>query len=104
VLSIQTPSDYVRSTHPPVPGARNDSPLLALFLLLPLLGVRRVRRHLAALPRITAMLLLAACFGALVLTGCSGGYYAPQPHTYALIITGQSGTTTNTTTVSLTIQ
>ena len=67
---------------------RNSSPFFAWLLLLPLLGVRRVRRRLSRLPRITAALLLAACCGALALAGCGGGYYAPQPHTYALTVTG----------------
>jgi len=104
VLSIQTPPDFVLSAQPLRPGTKDSSPVFAWLLLLPLLGVRRVRRRLARLPRITAVLLLAACCGALALAGCGGGYYAPQPHTYALTITGQSGTITNTTTVNLTIQ
>jgi len=94
----------VLSTQPPVPGTKNNSPWFAALLLLPLLGLRRVRRRLARLPRMTAVLLLATSCGTLALAGCSGGYYGPQPHTYVLTITGQSGTTLNTTTVSLTIQ
>ena len=103
MLSIQTPPDFVFSAQPPMPGAKNNSLWLAA-LLLPLLGVRRVRRRLARLPRVIAVLLLAGCCGALALAGCSGGYYGPQPHTYMLTVTGQSGTTQNTTTVSMTIQ
>ena len=104
ILSIQTLPDYVLSTQPQRPGTKNTSPIFVALLLLPLLGIRRLRKRLARLPRITIALLFFAACGALALTGCGGGYYAPQSHTYALTITGQSGITFSTTSVSLTVQ
>jgi hypothetical protein len=76
------------------------------LLLLPLLGVRRIRRKLRELPRgvsfcLAALLMLA---GMTAITGCGGGYFGPQPKVYTITVTGTSGSLQHSTTVMLTIE
>jgi len=76
------------------------------LLLLPLLGIRRIRRKIRALPKgiayCLAALLLLGGLGAM--TGCSGGYFGGGPNTYTITVTGTSGTLTHSTTVTLTLE
>ncbi len=71
--------------------------------LLPLLGLRRIRRRL---PKSLLMLaLVVGSFGVVApLTGCGGGYFGPQPASYTLTVTGTSGTLQRTTTVTLNVR
>lgn len=87
------------------PGQRLLPLLLAIFsLVLLVFAVRTRRRRLAILAPLASVILIAA----LQAVGCGGGYNAPgqhgtQPGTYTVTITGTSGATTHTTTVSLTV-
>jgi predicted thioesterase len=76
------------------------------LLLLPLLGLGKVRRKLRSLPKgisyCLAALVLLGGLGAV--TGCGGGYYGPQPKTCTITITGTSGTLTHSTTVTVTVR
>jgi hypothetical protein len=76
------------------------------LLLLPLLGLGKVRRKLRSLPKgisyCLAALVLLGGLGAV--TGCAGGYYGPQPKTCTVTITGTSGTLTHSTTVTVTVR
>jgi hypothetical protein len=76
------------------------------LLLLPLLGLGKVRRKLRSLPKgisyCLAALVLLGGLGAV--TGCGGGYYGPQPKTCTVTITGTSGTLTHSTTVTVTVR
>ncbi len=71
--------------------------------LIPLLGLRRVRRRM---PKVMLMALLClASFGAIApLTGCGGGYFGPAPTSYTLTVTGTSGTLQRSTTVTLNVR
>jgi hypothetical protein len=85
------------------PGQRLLPLLLAIFsLVLLVFAVRTRRRRLAILAPLAGVILIAA----LQAVGCGSGYNAPgqhgtQPGTYTVTITGTSGATTHTTTVSL---
>jgi sugar lactone lactonase YvrE len=76
------------------------------LLLLPLLGIRRIRKKIQALPRgvtyCLAALVMLAGLGAM--TGCNGGYFGAAPKTFVITVTGTSGTLTHSTTVTLTIE
>ncbi len=76
------------------------------LLLLPLLGVGRIRRKLRTVPKgissCLAALLLLGGLGAM--TGCGGGYYGPTPKTCTITVTGTSGSLNHSTTVTLTVR
>jgi hypothetical protein len=52
------------------------------------------------LPWLAAVLLLAATAN---LSGCDGGYFGPAPKAFTLTVTGSSGGTQHSTTVTLTV-
>jgi len=103
-----TPTSMTIVTSPTVAMIQrsHESNIYYGLLLLPLLGIRRIRRKIRALPRgITyclAGLLLLGGLGAM--TGCSGGYFGGGPNTYTITVTGTSGTLNHSTTVTLTLE
>jgi len=80
---------------------RGLAPVAFALLLLPVVGTRRMRKHVRLL-----CVLLSMLGGALVLTGCGGssGSAANQPQSYNITITATSGTDVHTTTVTLQVQ
>src|SRR5579859_3360884 len=83
----------------------NRAPLV-LGLLLPLIGVRSVRRRLRKLPPFLAMALLAVLSLTAVagLSGCSGaGLFAARKVPYTITVTATEGTLQRSTTVPLAI-
>jgi hypothetical protein len=53
----------------------------------------------------TGLLCVLLSLGAAMLTGCGGGYYSQPPaQTYTITVTGASGSTQHSTTVTLTVQ
>jgi sugar lactone lactonase YvrE len=67
------------------------------------------RRHGRLLRGLSSMMILAALgIGAWAMTGCGGGFAFPTkttpPQTYTITVTGTSGETTHSTTVTLTVQ
>jgi phosphopantothenate synthetase len=105
VLSIQTPIFQAALT----PLQRShDASRIAWFALLavPLFLLRRKNRSLRQLPKLVLILLISvmSLSSMIALSGCSGGYYGPPPQSYQVTITGTSGSTQHSTTVTLTVQ
>jgi hypothetical protein len=89
---------------PPSPFERLP---LALGLLLPLFGARRVRRRLRQIPPFLGVALLAALSLTAVvgLSGCSGaGLFAERKVPYSITVTATEGTLQRSTKVPLAIQ
>jgi hypothetical protein len=99
VLTIQTAQSAVSSR--PAPGM-TKAPLL-FCLLLPLLGIWRVRRFRR---RFFVLLTAVASLGiSIAISGCvSGGFFSVASHTYPITVTATSGSIQHSTIVDLTVQ
>jgi hypothetical protein len=98
-----TTANTALSTPPASPFSRVP---LALGLLLPLLGVRSVRRRLRKIPPFLGVALLAVLSLTAVagLSGCSGaGLFAARKVPYTITVTATEGTLQRSTTVPLAI-
>ena len=99
VLTIQTASLAAQAHRH---GGWPWVPEVMLAFCIPLLWWRR-RERIWRLGCGLLCLLLSA--GAAMLTGCGGGYYSQAPaQTYTITVTGTSGSTQHSTTVTLTVQ
>lgn len=105
-LTISVPNALAMAI-PPRSGSRSV-PIYALALLfLPCALIHR--KHLWRRGKIVWMLVVSLGGAALLtgLGGCGGGgggHQSPQPQTYVLTVSATSGTLSNTTTLSLTVQ
>jgi len=106
-LTIQLPASAQATPHGVAPfGA---APLVLGFVLLPLLGMRKLRRALNGKMLILALALIA-CAGLGSAIGCggggsgSGGGSNQQPQTYTLTVTATAGTLSHTETLTLNVQ
>jgi sugar lactone lactonase YvrE len=106
-LTIQLPASAQATPHGVAPfGA---APLVLGFVLLPLLGMRKLRRALNGKMLILALALIAgAGLGSAI--GCGGGGSGSsggsnqQPQTYTLTVTATAGTLSHTETLTLNVQ
>ncbi len=104
-MTIQT-ATTTGALQPAPSTGRTRMPLALAFLLLPLLGVRRLRRQGQRLSRVLCLLLLLLSGAAtIVLSGC-GGHPAStqQPETHTLTLTASSANLQHSTTFNLTVQ
>jgi hypothetical protein len=101
-VSIQTAGTSAALQQAPLSG-RFRVPLALAFLLLPLIGARRLRRHGKNFNRLWCALLLLLGMAAVGLSGCGGHTNSPAPTTYTLTITAASGSVQHTTAVTLTV-
>jgi hypothetical protein len=106
VLNVQTSSSLSARNGPPKnsPGSRSELPIALGILGFVGLGTVRKLRH--KMPR--ALLLLLLTLGSLLpiaaLSGCAGGYFALNPTTYPLTVTGTEGPIQHAATASLIVQ
>jgi hypothetical protein len=99
VLTIQTASLAAQAHRQ---GGWPWVPEVMLAFCIPLLWWRR-RERIWRLG--CGLLCLLLSVGAAMLTGCGGGYYSQAPaQTYTVTVTGTSGSTQHSTTVTLTVQ
>jgi sugar lactone lactonase YvrE len=103
-MTIQTAATTGALQPAPETG-RTKMPLALAFLLLPLLGVRRLRRQGQRLSRVLCLLLLLLSGAAtIVLGGCGGHPKSSQsPATYTLTVTASSANLQHSTTFNLTV-
>jgi hypothetical protein len=102
VLTIQTASltaqTHAAHRHP----GWAWTPAVTMAFCIPLLWWRR-RDRVRLLN--TGLLCVLLTVGAGMLSGCGGGYYSKPPaQTYTITVTGTSGSTQHSTTVTLTVQ
>jgi hypothetical protein len=84
--------------------ARRLAPLTLAFLLIPLLGVRRMRRQGRRLSRLATLLLLLCCtLAGVMMTGC-GGVFTQTERDYTIVVTATSGNTQHTAPVTLKVE
>ena len=107
-LSITVPSQS-SATVPDRPGRSSRMPLVFGVLLLPLMGLRRLRKGHRAL--LALLLGIAGAAGLATLNGCGGGGSnggggggEQQPQTYNLTVTATAGSATQTTALTLTVE
>jgi hypothetical protein len=108
-LVVQTSaSSAVWNTEPQGDMPHNLRPMLLMLLLLPLLGMQRLRKRMQLAPRwLTIVLFAALSMGAVVgLTGCSASVGTPPngSTTYNLVVTETSGTVSHTFNLTLVVQ
>jgi hypothetical protein len=107
-MTIQTINPQTAHSETPFPGGQLGSMALA-FLLLPIAGIKRVRRLLRTMPGLPMMLAAAALsLGAMVcLSGCASNGFFNQPATHYTVVVTATDTVTgahSSTNVTLTVQ
>ena len=96
-LTIQTASQTAKQNNP----LERGEPLLLGFLLLPLAGMRRLRRHL-----VFVLFLSVTLVGVMSLSGCGGhnGFNSQAPENYTITVTAASGQLSHSFNVTLNVQ
>lgn len=104
-LTVSLPAATARMSNSAYPFS---APFLIALALVPLVGTRRMWRHVRASSFCILLLLIGIATGAAI-SGCgggagsSGGSHA-QPQTYTLVVTANGGTLTHSTNLNLTVQ
>jgi len=65
--------------------------------------VRKLRRKLPR-PLLLLILMIATLLPIAALSGCAGGYFALDPHTYTVTLTGTEGSVQHSATAKLVVQ
>jgi hypothetical protein len=100
------PTVLTVQTSPSIAGLKplRGLPIVAAFLLLPFLRMRRLRRKLSPALRLLSLILISLA-ALLPLSGCGGGgYFGQGPQAYTITVTGTSTAATQSTTVTLNLQ
>jgi hypothetical protein len=102
-MNIQTAAAAAAVQPSPLSG-RARLPLALALLLMPLIGVRRLRRHGKGLSRALCALLLLLGMATMGLSGCIAHHNSTTGTSYTLTITATSGTVQHSTQVNLDVQ
>lgn len=106
VLTVKTSSSMSAENRAPMNGPGSNHELPIALGILGLAGFGTARRLRKKLPRPLLMLLLmiATLLPVAALSGCAGGYFALDPHTFTLTVTGTEGTIQHSATATLVVQ
>ena len=105
VLTVKTSSSLTAENRAPMgPGSQSELPIALGMLGLAGLGtVRKLRRKLPR-PLLLLILMIATLLPIAALSGCAGGYFALDPHTYTVTLTGTEGSVQHSATAKLVVQ
>jgi large repetitive protein len=105
-MTVQTADAQARNELSGSPLGRTAIPAGLALLLMPLFGVRRLRRAARAKILMLLVLLGGLAGAAATLSGCGGGngFSLQPPQTYTLTVTATSGSIVNSATVTLNVQ
>lgn len=106
VLTVKTSSSLTAENRAPVDGPGSHGGLPIALGMLGLAGLGTVRKLRKKLPRPLLVLLLtiATLLPVAALSGCAGGYFALDPHTYTVTLTGTEGPVQHSATATLVVQ
>jgi hypothetical protein len=106
VLSVTTTSSLSAQNQLPQngPSSRNELPIALGMLGLVGLGAARKLRHKLPRTMMLLMLMLGSLLPIAALSGCAGGYFALNPTTYRLTVTGTEGAVQHAATATLIVQ
>lgn len=106
ILTVKTSSSMTAENRTPINGPGSNHELPIALGILGLAGFGTARRLRKKLPRPLLMLLLmiATLLPVAALSGCAGGYFALDPHTFTLTVTGTEGTIQHSATATLVVQ
>ena len=106
VLTVKTSSSLTAENRMPTDGPNSHGGLPIALGMLGLAGLGTVRKLRKKLPRPLLVLLLtiATLLPVAALSGCAGGYFALDPHTYTVTLTGTEGSVQHSATATLVVQ
>ncbi len=104
-LTLTTSKTLKAENHAP-PAAGSGGGVTTTLAMLGLLGMGAIRRYRKQMPRLMLLVLvsLASLLPIAAMTGCAGGYFALDPNTYTLNVTGIEGSIQHTATTTLVVQ
>ncbi|WP_188760090.1 Ig-like domain repeat protein [Edaphobacter acidisoli] len=106
VLTVNTSSSLTAENRAPMggPNSHHDVPVALGILGLAGLGtIRKLRKKLPR-PLLVLLLMIATLLPVAALSGCAGGYFAFDPHTYTVTVTGTEGSIQHSATATLVVQ
>jgi hypothetical protein len=101
-VNVQTPA-LAKLESPSI--GRKLAPFTLALILIPLLGVGRMRRQGRRLSRLASLLLLLGCtLAGVMMTGCGGATLKLTEQNYSITVTSTSGNMQHTASVTLQVQ
>ena len=106
VVSVTASSSISAQNRVPQDGPGSHREVPVALGMLGLAGLGTVRKFRKKLPRplLLLILMIASILPIAALSGCAGGYFAPDPHTYTVTLTSTEGSIQHTATATLVVQ